>query len=142
MSAFGMFLFASRWFMWRLEALSLATVIIIGLVCVALKGSVSPATAGLALLSFEAASYCAILMNWKAKFRGFVTSLERNIEYMDLSQEAPAVIPGNSPGPGWPARGEIQLAGVSLRYRPDLPLVLDNISLTIGQFHQYYKSHL
>ena len=142
MSAFGMFLFASRWFMWRLEALSLATVIIIGLVCVALKGSVSPATAGLALLSFEAASYCAILMNWKAKFRGFVTSLERNIEYTDLSQEAPAVIPGNSPGPGWPARGEIQLAGVSLRYRPDLPLVLDNISLTIGQFHQYYKSHL
>ena len=120
--------------MWRLEALSLATVITIGVVCVALKGSVSPATAGLALVSFEAASYCAILMDWKARFRAFLTTLERNFEYTDLSQEAPAVVAGNRPGPNWPDRGEIQLAGVSLRYRPDLPLVLNNISLTIGQF--------
>ena len=98
----------------------------------ALKGSVSPAIAGLALSSFEAASYCPILMNLKAKFQGFVTSLERNLDYTNLSQEAPAVIPGKRLVSDWPHRGEIQLVGVSLRYRPDLPLVLNNISLTIG----------
>ena len=30
------------------------------------------------------------------------------------------VTAGNRPGAAWPHRGEIQLAGVSLRYRPDL----------------------
>ena len=138
-----MFRLATRWFMWRMELVALATVLATGGVCVAYKGSVSPATAGLALsMVFMSATFIAMLMNIKSMFRAFVNSLERNLEFTALAQEAPAVIPGNSPGPGWPARGEIQLAGVSLRYRPDLPLVLDNISLTIGQCHQYYKSHL
>ena len=76
-----------------------------------------------------------MLMNIKAMFKATINSLERNLEFTNLQQEAPAVVPGNRPGPGWPGRGEIQLAGVSLRYRPDLPLVLSNISITIGEFY-------
>ena len=66
--------------------------------------------------------------------KAFINSLERNLEFTKLTQEAPAVVAGNRPGADWPGCGEIQLAGVSLRYRPDLPLVLNNISVTIGQF--------
>ena len=135
MSADSMFRLATRWFMWRMEMLALATVLITAGVCVASKGSVSPAIAGLALSSvFRSAIFIAILIKWKAMFKAFINSLERNLEFTNLQQEAPAVVASNRPGPGWPGRGEIQLAGVSLRYRPDLPLVLNNISITIGQF--------
>ena len=137
-----MFRLATRWFMWRMEMLALVTVLITGGVCVASKGSVSPATAGLALSSvFISATFIAILMNIKAMFKAFINSLERNLEFIQLPQEAPAVVPGNRPGAAWPHRGEIQLAGASLRYRPDLPLVLSNISVTIGEFYSD-KSHL
>ena len=131
-----MFRLATRWFMWRMELLALATVLATGGVCVAYKGSVSPATAGLALsMVFMSATFIAMLMNIKSMFRAFVNSLERNLEFINLPQEAPAVVPGNRPGAAWPHRGDIQLAAVSLRYRPDLPLVLTNISVTIGEFY-------
>ena len=137
MSADSMFRLATRWFMWRMEMLALATILVTGGVCVASKGSVSPATAGLALSSvFMSATFIAMLMNIKSMFKAFINSLERNLEFTKLTQEAPAVVPGNRPGPGWPGRGDIQLAGVSLRYRPDLPLVLSNISITIGEFYR------
>ena len=136
-----MFRLATRWFMWRMEMLALVTVLITGGVCVASKGSVSPATAGLALSSvFISATFIAILMNIKAMFKAFINSLERNLEFTRLTQEAPAVVPGSRPGGDWPVRGEIQLAGVCLRYTPHLPLVLNNISITIGQF--YHSTYL
>ena len=132
-SADSMYRLATRWFMWRMEMVALTTVLITGAVCVASKGSVSPATAGLALSSvFISATFIAILMNLKAMFKAFINSLERNLEFINLPQEAPAVVAGNRPGAAWPHRGDIQLAAVSLRYRPDLPLVLNNISVTIG----------
>ena len=130
-----MYRLATQWFMWRMEMMALTTVLITGGVCVASKGSVSAATAGLAMSSvFISATFIAMLMNIKATFKAFINSLERNLEFTKLTQEAPAVVPGNRPGADWPGGGEIQLAGVSLRYRPDLPLVLNNISVTIGQF--------
>ena len=137
-SADAMFRLATQWFMWRMEMLALATVLVTGGVCVASKGSVSPAIAGLALSNvFMSATFIAMLVKIKAMFKAFINSLERNLEFTRLKQEAPAVVAGNRPGPDWPRRGEIQLAGVSLRYRPDLPLVLSNISLTIGQFYHH-----
>ena len=104
-----MFRLATRWFMWRMEMLALVTVLITGGVCVASKGSVSPATAGLALSSvFISATFIAILMNIKAMFKAFINSLERNLEFIQLPQEAPAVVPGNrrrtegwNCGPDW-----------------------------------------
>ena len=95
-SADSMFRLATRWFMWRMEMLALTTVLVTAVVCVALKGSVSPATAGLALSNvFISATFIAIVMRFKAEFKAFVTSLERSLEYLNLPQEAPAVIEGS-----------------------------------------------
>ena len=133
LSADSMFRLATRWFMWRMEMLALVTVLVTAVVCVSLKGSVSPATAGLALANvFMSATFIAILMKIKAEFKAFTTSLERNFEYLNLPQEAPAVIESCSPGAEWPHSGHIQMTGVSLRYRPELPLVLNNLTVTIA----------
>ena len=51
MAADALFRLAQRWFMWRMDSLGLITITITAIVVVATKGSVSPATAGLALAS-------------------------------------------------------------------------------------------
>ncbi|RKO85556.1 P-loop containing nucleoside triphosphate hydrolase protein [Blyttiomyces helicus] len=45
--------------------------------------------------------------------------------------EAPPIIPDNRPPPGWPTSGAIKIEELQMRYAPDLPLVLDGISLEI-----------
>ena len=97
------------------------------------QGSVSPAVAGLAISNvYMSASYTTVVMVFKAQFKAFISSLERNFEYLNLPQEAPAEVPDNRPGADWPSRGEIHMSRVSLRYRAELPLVLRDISLTIA----------
>ena len=131
-SADSMYRLATRWFMWRMEMLALVTVILTATVCVALKGSVSPAVAGLALSNvFISATFIAFVMKFKAQFKASVTCLDRVLEYLDLAQEAPAVVETSRPSEDWPRLGEIQLRGVSLRYRPELPLVLHNLTVTV-----------
>ena len=90
--------------------------------------------AGLALTNvFMSATFIAFMMIIKAQFKAFISSLERNIEYLNLPQEAPAEVPDNRPGSDWPSKGEIQMNRVSMRYRAELPLVLRDITLTIAK---------
>ncbi|KAL0305438.1 UNVERIFIED_CONTAM: ABC transporter C family member 2 [Sesamum radiatum] len=60
-----------------------------------------------------------------------LNSVERVGTYIDLPSEAPDVIEGNRPPPGWPASGLIKFEDVVLRYRPGLPPVLRGLSFTI-----------
>ena len=39
------------------------------------------------------------------------------------------------PQDGWPRAGQISIQQVSFRYRAELPLVLTDISVTIGEFY-------
>ena len=72
-------------------------------------------------------------MNIKTNFIAFINSLARNFEYTNLQQEAPAIIDSNRPSHDWPQKGRIKFRNVSLRYRPELPLVLRGISVDIGE---------
>ncbi|XP_047940588.1 ABC transporter C family member 12-like [Salvia hispanica] len=64
-----------------------------------------------------------------------LNSVERVGTYIDLPSEAPDVIEGSQPPPGWPASGLVRFEDVCLRYRPGLPPVLKGLSFTI-QSHQ------
>ena len=48
-----------------------------------------------------------------------------------IEQEAPAVIEATEPAASWPARGGIELKNVCLSYRPNLPLVLKDLTISI-----------
>ncbi|KAI3455946.1 hypothetical protein Pfo_012609 [Paulownia fortunei] len=60
-----------------------------------------------------------------------LNSVERVGTYIDLPSEAPDIIEGNRPPPGWPASGLVKFKDVFLRYRPGLPPVLRGLSFTI-----------
>lgn len=49
----------------------------------------------------------------------------------ELPQEAPAHIGETTPPPEWPEHGGIRFENIELRYRPELPPVLRDLSLEI-----------
>jgi ATP-binding cassette, subfamily C (CFTR/MRP), member 1 len=60
-----------------------------------------------------------------------IVSVERLKEYTEVPQEAPAVIPNNTPPSAWPNQGEIAFKNYAARYRPDLDLVIRNLNFQI-----------
>lgn len=61
-----------------------------------------------------------------------MNSVERVQEYMDVDKEAPHVIEGVSPPPNWPDKGEIEVTDLSLRYAPELPRVIKNVTFKVS----------
>jgi ABC-type multidrug transport system fused ATPase/permease subunit len=63
------------------------------------------------------------------------SAVERVVEYLGLPQEPPAVIESNRPAAYWPSSSNqghlISIEDLSVKYAPDLPLVLRNINLTL-----------
>ena len=82
---------------------------------------------------FQTATFVPFVMNLKANLIAFINSLARNFEYTNLQQEAPAIIDSHRPSPDWPQKGRLKFRNVSLRYRPELPLVLRGVSGDIGE---------
>ncbi|XP_050221778.1 ABC transporter C family member 2-like [Mercurialis annua] len=60
-----------------------------------------------------------------------LNAVERVGTYIELESEAPPVIEGNRPPPGWPSSGSIKFEDVVLRYRPELPPVLHGLSFSV-----------
>ena len=91
--------------------------------------------AGLAGLSVSMALGVTQALNWMLRKAGDletqIVSVERINYYADGEREAPHVIKDKKPSEQWPHEGKIVFDKVQLKYRPDLPLVLKNISLTI-----------
>ncbi|KAK4259872.1 hypothetical protein QN277_006160 [Acacia crassicarpa] len=61
-----------------------------------------------------------------------LNAVERVDTYIELETEAPAIIEGNRPPPGWPSSGSIEFEDVVLRYRPELPPVLHGLSFRVS----------
>ncbi|KAI6703377.1 hypothetical protein NL676_012513 [Syzygium grande] len=61
-----------------------------------------------------------------------LNAVERVGVYIELPSEAPAIIEGNRPPPGWPSPGYIKFEDVVLRYRPELPPVLHGLSFSVA----------
>ncbi|XP_072454177.1 ATP-binding cassette sub-family C member 6 isoform X2 [Notamacropus eugenii] len=60
-----------------------------------------------------------------------IVSVERMRDYTKTSKEAPWTLPHNGISHTWPAMGQIEFRGYSLRYRPGLALALRNLTLEI-----------
>lgn len=59
-------------------------------------------------------------------------SVERVVEYLGVPQEAPAIIEGNRPPAYWPSNsGQLVVENLIVRYNPDLPDVLKNLSFVV-----------
>ena len=59
-------------------------------------------------------------------------SVERVVEYLDVPQEAPAVIEKSRPPAYWPSdAGELVVENLVVQYAPQLPAVLHNLTFTV-----------
>ncbi|QRG38744.1 hypothetical protein FDK38_003162 [Candidozyma auris] len=125
---------ANRWLAVRLEFLG--SVIILassGLAILTLKSS--GISAGMVGLSVSYALQITQSLNWIVRMtvevETNIVSVERVLEYSELTPEAPEVVYDNRPPKTWPQDGEVVFKNYSTRYRPELDLVLKNINLEI-----------
>ena len=65
-----------------------------------------------------------------------MNSVERLVEYADLPREAPPIIAGSRPPPGWPGKGAVEIGGLRMRYRAGTELVLDGVTVAIPPGHR------
>ena len=65
-----------------------------------------------------------------------ISSVERVVEYLDLPQEPPAIIESSRPPAYWPsstsANPLISVEDLVVKYAPELPPVLKNVSFQLG----------
>ncbi|XP_046652903.1 ATP-binding cassette sub-family C member 5-like [Daphnia pulicaria] len=132
-STFFLFTCSMRWLAVRLDFIAVCIMGITGGLVVGLRGMIPPAFAGLALA--YAGQLTGILQNtvrWASETESRFTSVQRmQTSLQTLESEGPAVIQERRPPKDWPQRGSILFSNVKMRYRPNLPLVLNNVSFHI-----------
>ncbi|KAG0326603.1 hypothetical protein BGZ99_009350 [Dissophora globulifera] len=128
----------ARWLSLRVNVLgalmTFSTVVLI----TATRFKINPASAGLVL------SYLARIsgdLNWGVQrlstLENNMNSAERLVHYVEnLEQERPVERPDNKPAASWPSEGKINFNNVTMRYRPELPRVLRDISFEIQPGHK------
>ncbi|BEJ18143.1 hypothetical protein CspHIS471_0704200 [Cutaneotrichosporon sp. HIS471] len=60
-----------------------------------------------------------------------IVSVERVLGYANLVSEAAEEVPETKPAASWPERGDIEFDAFSMRYRPELALCLNEVSVKI-----------
>lgn len=91
--------------------------------------------AGLAGLAISFALSVTQSLNWTVRMASDVeanmVAVERIQQYYKIEGEAPRLTEDDSALPNWPIQGGIEFAGVKLRYRKGLPLVLKGLTISI-----------
>ncbi|OQR92921.1 multidrug resistance-associated protein 1 [Achlya hypogyna] len=121
-----------QWFAMRVQLLGGVVVVVLAAALTLLRDELSPGVVGLAFnyglavdLGLE-----GLVQAW-AWLETAMVSPERLEEYVDVPPEAAFETDTVAPPPEWPAHGEVVFENVSLRYRPEGPLVLDDVSFRI-----------
>ena len=116
--------------------LDLFAIVYVICICIVLmetpKGTIPGGDAGLilsqSLLLIGAFQYC---VRMSSDLENQMTSTERVLEYGNLPSEAELRIEGKVEDKNWPAKGNIVFKGVSLKYTPDLPPVLKDLTFRV-----------
>ncbi|KAJ3217631.1 hypothetical protein HDU67_007573 [Dinochytrium kinnereticum] len=121
---------ANRWLNLRCELLSSLFTFIVGFFII--ESKMSPGWAGLTLsYAFQLTMYLTNLIRCHADLDMSMNAVERIDEYCTIEQEPPFVIEESRPQLNWPDRGEVEVKNLSLRYSPETPLVLKNLSFMV-----------
>ncbi|KAJ7108814.1 multidrug resistance-associated ABC transporter [Mycena epipterygia] len=108
------------WLSIRLTSLASGNTALLALLAV-LNKNISASLAGFALTFANTITYDLILL----------VGLERIKEYSDLAQEPPEFIEPR-PDPSWPRDGAIRCENLVIRYAPELPNVLHNLTFEVN----------
>ncbi|MBA0553688.1 hypothetical protein Golob_012843 [Gossypium lobatum] len=124
---------SNEWLGFRLELIG-TVVLCLSTMCMILLPSsiVRPENVGLSLsygLSLNGVLFWAIFLSCFVENR--MVSVERIKQFSSIQPEAAWHIEDRLPPPNWPTHGNVDLKDLQVRYRPNTPLVLKGITLSI-----------
>lgn len=123
---------ANRWLSFRIDAVGSLVMFFSGVFVLTSIGKIDAGLAGLSLSYAIAFSESALwVVRLYATVEMNMNSVERLQEYFTIDQEPPQEIPETEPRASWPERGEINVQDVSLRYAPELPRVIKNVTFDV-----------
>ncbi|CAK5280326.1 unnamed protein product [Mycena citricolor] len=122
----------SGWLRWRYDCLG--SLVVFATTIFALWMGVSDGAAAIVIVQagiFAEAS--RQLVRVAAQLELDFNSVERIVEYLEVPQEAPAIVEKNRPPAYWPSdSGDVVVEDLEVRYAPDLPSVLRKVSFRIS----------
>ena len=125
----------NRWLSIRLQSIGAFIVLITGLLALVTIGTqkqLGPGMVGLLMsYSLQVTSSLTWIVRLSVQIETNIVSVERILEYCDLTPEAPAIIEENRVEENWPSKGAIQFKDYTTRYRENLDPVLKEISADI-----------
>ncbi|KAL6722375.1 ATP-binding cassette transporter yor1 [Lecanora helva] len=120
-----------RWLGIRLDGVGIGLVFATGILVVVDRFHISPSISGLVLsYILQIIELLQYIVRQQAEVENAMNGTERLHQYStSLESEAPLELA--SPPSSWPPNGSIDFENVELRYRPELPLVLKSLTLSI-----------
>lgn len=123
---------ANRWLSWRIDLVGSLVMLFAGIFVLLSIGVIDAGLAGLSLsyaISFSENALWIVRLYSNIEMN--MNSVERLQEFLVVDQEPPALVPETEPRESWPEKGEIEVKDVSLRYAPDLPRVIKNVTFHV-----------
>jgi ATP-binding cassette subfamily C (CFTR/MRP) protein 1 len=71
------------------------------------------------------------LLSVISNFQNCMVSMERCLKYTEIRSELPRLTPTDSSLETWPSEGKIEFKNYSVRYRPEIDLVLKNLTFSV-----------
>jgi ATP-binding cassette subfamily C (CFTR/MRP) protein 1 len=126
-------LVSQRWLAVRLEAIGAVLIFTASIFLIIAKGTIEPGLAGLALTyALQVTGALSWTVRQATETENSMNAIERLVYYTEsIESEAPEIIPTNRPT-NWPRDGKIEFVNFDMRYRKDLPLILNQLTLTIN----------
>ncbi|KAF7458125.1 ABC transporter [Cryptosporidium felis] len=126
---------AYRWLFVRLEIMGCIAVLTAGTLGV-ISVAYNPSTAGTFGVAMTFALSVSSCLNFGTRvlgeIEGVMVGLERIRDYTESTPlEAMPIVEKSRPPANWPGQGRIEFESLQLRYKPELPLVLNSISCNI-----------
>ena len=124
---------ATNWFGLTLNLISFILLFVILAFAILFKNTLSPRSIGLILsYSMKLNDYLYSLLSRISKMEKHITSVERCDSFTEIVQERDYILDSDSSMTSFGKNGKISFVKFSVRYRPETPITLNNISLTIN----------
>ncbi|KAJ3293214.1 hypothetical protein HDU79_000583 [Rhizoclosmatium sp. JEL0117] len=122
----------NRWLCVRTDLISATVVLCSGLTVIFAHSSISKGWAGIILLYAGKFSDALVwIVRMHAEMEMSLDSVERVVEYSEVTQEPARVNPAYRPPQNWPHEGRIEVKDLSIRYAEDQPCVLKRLNFVV-----------
>lgn len=122
----------NRWLAFRADALGNLVSFFAGVFIILNLGKIDAGAAGISLsYAMNFTENVLWLVRQYAMNEQNMNSMERVKEYLEVEQEADAIVEDNRPPENWPDKGGVEFVNYSTRYRAELDPVLRGVSLKI-----------